>query len=74
MIEKPINGEKRRHSCKREMSFMRGFLLPAFPIKILNALCKMETKNLSLVCNDTAFMIPMAEYRQEYSINSNAPV
>ncbi|MCE1157421.1 MAG: CoA transferase subunit A [bacterium] len=62
MIEKPIIGENEAAALVKEGDVVHvgGFLACGSPIKILNALCKKETKNLTLVCNDTAIMNPKA--------------
>ncbi len=60
MIEKPIIGANEAAALVREGDVVHigGFLACGSPIKILNALCNKDTKNLTLVCNDTAIMNP----------------
>jgi acetate CoA/acetoacetate CoA-transferase alpha subunit len=60
MVEKPIIGVKEAAALVKEGDVIHvgGFLACGSPRNILNALCEKETKNLTLVCNDTAIINP----------------
>ena len=60
MVEKPIIGAKEAAALVKEGDVVHvgGFLACGSPIKVLDALCQVGIKNLTLVCNDTAIMNP----------------